>query len=108
MEDREKIIILYDYYGDLFSPLAKSYFESYYFDNLSLAEIAENEEKSRNAIHKNIKNTVNALYKYEDKLKIYEKEQKLKHIINKITDKNIKEEIEELLWKINYPYILII
>ena len=108
MEDREKIIILYDYYSDLFTPIAKSYFESYYFDNLSLAEIAENEGKSRNAIHKNIKHTVNMLYEYEDKLKIYEKEQKLKKIISKITDENIKKEIEELLWKINYQYILTI
>ena len=107
MENREKTIILYDYYGDLFNPLAKSYFEAYYFDNLSLSEIADNVGKSRNAIHKSIKNTVKNLYEYEDKLKLYEKETKLKKIITKITDEKIKKEIEELLWKINYLYILI-
>ncbi len=108
MEDREKIIILYDYYGDLFSNLAKTYFEAYYFDNLSLAEIAENVDKSRNDIHKNIKNTVKKLYEYETKLKLYEKEAKLKKIITKINDEKLKKEIEELLWKINYLSILII
>ena len=97
MENREKIIILYDYYGDLFTPIAKSYFESYYFDNLSLSEIAENEGKSRNAIHKSIKSTINMLYKYEDKLKLYQKEENLKRIISKISDKEIKKEIEKLL-----------
>ena len=108
MENREKIIILYDYYGDLFSQVAKSYFEAYYFDNLSLSEIAENVGKSRNAVHKSIKNTVKYLYEYETKLKLYEKEEKLKKIITKITDEKLKKEIEELLWKINYRYILII
>ena len=95
--DRENIIILYDYYSDLFNDSAKSYFEAYYFDNLSLSEIAENEQKSRNAIHKNIKNTVKMLYIYEDKLKLYKKEQKLKQIISKINDQKLKKEIEELL-----------
>lgn len=108
MEDREKIIMLYDYYGDLFNSIAKSYFESYYFDNLSLSEIAENENKSRNAIHKSIKNTIKYLYEYENKLKLYAKETKLKEIITKITDERIKKEIEELLWKTNYQYISII
>lgn len=97
MDDRENIIILYDYYSDLLTSNQKQYFEAYYFDNLSLSEIAENEEKSRNAIHKNIKHTVKVLYEYEDKLKLYEKEQKLKQIITKITDNNIKKEIEQLL-----------
>jgi len=97
MEDREKIIILYDYYGDLFTPTAKSYFESYYFDNLSLSEIAENEGKSRNAVHKSIKNTINTLYQYENKLKLYKKDQKLKQIISKINDNQIKKEIEKLI-----------
>ena len=99
MDDREKIIILYDYYGELFSDKQKEYFEEYYFDNLSLAEIAVNEDKSRNAIHKVIKGVILKLYEFEDKLKLYEKEEKLKMIISKINDDEIKKEIEGLLWK---------
>lgn len=97
MDDREKIIILYDYYGELFSDKQKEYFEEYYFDNLSLAEIAINEDKSRNAIHKVIKGVILKLYEFEDKLKLYEKEEKLKMIISKINDDGIKKEIEGLL-----------
>ena len=105
MKDREYIIILYDYYGDLLTETQKAYFEEYYFDNLSLGEISENENKSRNAIHKNLKTVVNKLYDYEKKLKLYNKHQKLEKILLEIKDEKIKNKIEELLWKINYQYI---
>ena len=102
MSEQEKIIILYDYYMDLFNEKQRKYFEDYYFDNLSLSEISENNGISRNAVHKNVKGVVNKLYEYEDKLKLYEKETKLKSIIDKIEDKTVKKELEGLLWKINY------
>ena len=102
MEEQEYIVILYDYYGELLSDIQKKYFEEYYFDNLSLSEISQNEDKSRNAIHKSIKSVVNRLYEYEDKLKLYDKDNKLKDIINDINDKDIKKRLEELLWEIDY------
>ena len=102
MEDREEVIILYDYYGELFSDKQREYFEEYYFDNLSLAEIAENEDKSRNAIHKVLKGVISKLYEYEDKLGLYKKEKKLKNVIAKIKDDKIRKEIEGLLWEKDY------
>ena len=57
MTDRLKYINLYDYYGELLTEKQKEYFEDYYFDNLTLAEIAENLEVSRNAVHKQLKET---------------------------------------------------
>ena len=97
MEDREYLIILYDYYGELLNDMQREYFEQYYFDNLSLAEISENDGKSRNAIHKCIKSSSLKLYEYEDKLKLYEKGKKLEEIIDKISDNNIKEMLRELI-----------
>ena len=97
MEDREYIIILYDYYSELFNTGQRDYFESYYFDNLSLSEIAENEGKSRNAIHKSIKGVCSKLIEYEEILGLYRKEIRLREIIDKIEDKKIKEELEGLL-----------
>ena len=97
MEEREYIIILYDYYGGLFTDKQKEYFEEYYFDNLSLAEISENENKSRNAIHKSIKSVISKLYEYEEILGLYKKDKKLKVIIDNINDKEIKKELEGLL-----------
>ncbi|MCI9233305.1 MAG: hypothetical protein HFH08_01760 [Bacilli bacterium] len=85
---------LYDYYGELLTEKQKLYFEEYYFNNLTLAEISENYEVSRNAVHKNIKETTLKLLEYEEKLKLYEKACNLRKIIENL-DKNIKEQIEE-------------
>lgn len=97
MEDREYLILLYDYYGELLNDMQREYFELYYFDNLSLSEISENDGKSRNAIHKCIKSSSSKLYEYEEKLKLYEKSKKIENIIDKIDDDKIKEELRELV-----------
>ena len=97
MKDREYLIILYDYYGELLNDMQREYFEQYYFDNLSLSEISENDGKSRNAIHKCIKSSSLKLYEYEDKLKLYEKRCKLELILENISDNKLKEELKELI-----------
>ena len=96
MEKRDYLIMLYDFYAPLFSLKQKEYFEDYYFNNLSLSEISENEDITRNAIHKHIKDACEKLNYYEDNLKINEKNNKLLKLIDNV-DKDIKEEIEELI-----------
>lgn len=97
MDDREYLIILYDYYGELLSEAQRECFEEYFFDNLSLSEISENDGKSRNAVHKCIKASCSKLYEYEDKLKLYEKKKKIDILIDKIDDNEIKRILKELL-----------
>lgn len=97
MENRDYLIILYDYYGELLSDDNKKYFEDYYFDNLSLAEIAENNNVSRNAVHKHIRSTQKKLSFYESKLKLYEKDKIIKQRIKEIDDENLKKRILEIL-----------
>lgn len=96
MKERNYLIILYDYYGELLNEDNKKYFEDYYFDNLSLGEIANNNGISRNAIHKHIKSTEGKLLFYEEKLKLYEKDKRLRKIINDIDDETLKKEIEKI------------
>ncbi len=96
MDNRIYLINLYDYYSDLLTEKQKEYFESYYFDNLSLQEISENTKVSRNAISKQIKEVINKLEYFEDKLKLYNKSLKIKELIKEI-DINIKNKIEELI-----------
>ena len=96
MDNRDYIILLYDYYGDLFSDKHKEYFEYYYFNNLSLGEISDNIGVSRNAVHKVIKNIEDKLLFYEDKLKLYYKSNKIRNYIVNI-DEDIKRKIEELI-----------
>ncbi len=86
---------LYDYYGELLTDKQKSYYEDYYFNDLSLAEIAENNDVSRNAVHNQLKIAIEKLEYYEKILKLYEKRLKILEIIDKVDiDKN---KIEELI-----------
>ncbi len=96
MDNRDYIILLYDYYGDLFNDKQREYFEDYYFNNLSLGEISDNIGISRNAIHKVIKSMEEKLLFYEDKLQLCSKSKKIKKIIDNLDD-SIKKEIEELI-----------
>ena len=89
-------VYLFDYYGELFTEKQKEYFKDYYFNNLTLQEIADNNNVSRNAIHKNIKEILNKLDYYESKLKLYSNKKKIEKLISNI-DKDLKEKIEELI-----------
>lgn len=93
MNERLYYINLYDYYGDLLTDKQKIYFEDYYFNNYSLAEISENNGVTRNAVHKQIKEALEKLNYYEEKLETYKRDLELKKIINKIDDKKLKEEL---------------
>ena len=87
---------LFDYYGQLFTDKQKEYFVDYYFNNLTLQEIAENNNVSKNAVHKTIKDITEKLDYYESKLNLYSNNKKIKELIVNI-DEQIKEKIEELI-----------
>lgn len=97
MDKQDKLILLFDYYGDLLSESQRNYFESYYFDNLSLSEIGENYNVSRNAVSKDLKLASEKLNNYEEKLKIISRDDKLRKLASKIEDKTIKEKIMNIL-----------
>ena len=96
MENQVLMCMLYDYYGELLTDKQKKYFKDYYFENLSLSEISENYNISRNAIHKNIKETEEKLLYYEKILKLYDKNKKIKKIIEQLND-DLKNKILELI-----------
>lgn len=91
-----ELTILYDYYGELLTEKQRLYFEDYYFNNLSLQEIAENNQISRNAVHKSLKDITCKLKYYEEILKLYEKGRQIEKLIQDI-DKDIQEKIKELI-----------
>lgn len=91
-----KLTILYDYYGDLLTSKQQLYFEDYYFNNLSLQEIALNYKVSRNAVFNSLKEIEKKLEYYEQVLKLYEKGKKIEKIIEKL-DEDLKEKIKELI-----------
>ena len=96
MDHRLYITALYDIYGELLTTKQQEYFEDYYFNNLSLGEMALNYDISRNAIFKQIRIVVDKLKVFEDKLKFYEKINKVNGIIDRIEDLDLRRELENI------------
>lgn len=96
MEERNYIINLYDVYGELLTDHQKKYFEDYYFNNLSLSELSENYNISRNGVHKQVKDAEEKLKKYEEKLHLYDRNKSIEKVIKDL-DKKMQEEIISML-----------
>ena len=64
---------LYDMYKKLLTEKQRTYFEKYYFEDYSLAEIASSYDVSRNAVFDQLKKTYSLLEKYEEKLNLHQK-----------------------------------
>lgn len=72
MEDLIHYTELYDLYKNLLTENQRRTFEDYFEENLTIEEIAENSDVSKNAVSKTLKNTKEALDKYEDSIHMKE------------------------------------
>lgn len=87
MSDIEQVeyqALLFDFYGELLTDKQKDYFESHICDDLTVSEIAEEKNVSRQAVHDLIKRTNKILQGYEDRLHLVEKFLKIKDQIIEI------------------------
>ena len=112
MEKNVKISILLQIYGNLLTEKQNTVLDDYYNNDLSLSEIAENNNITRQAVRDNIKKWEQKLFEFEEKLRIMEKtviqEQKISDIIAKITkiksnssDKKVQHILEEVKADLN-------
>ena len=67
-KDFETINILMDFYGDMLTERQSTFLEYYYVDDLSLAEIAENEGITRQGVRDAIKRAEAQLFEMEERL----------------------------------------
>lgn len=74
--------ILFEYYKELLTDKQIETFICYYNEDYSLAEIAEEFNISRNAVWDALKKVVSLLEYYEEKLRLYEKDQKLNQYLD--------------------------
>ncbi len=70
LEKTQYLTQLFSFYGPLLTAMQQRYFEDYYFNDLSLAEISENADVSRQAVYDNLKRTTRLLEDYEAKLNL--------------------------------------
>lgn len=86
MEKLVKIGILYDFYGKLLSEKQVELIELYYIYDLSLSEIGEELDITKQGVSDTLKRAERKLLKYEDTLKLVEKShsshQKIREIIS--------------------------
>lgn len=86
-----KTTLLYDFYGELLTDKQKEIFELFYQNDMSLSEIGDELEISRQAVRDQLKRTEKILLEYEDKLKLVER-----FIANKNSAVKIRNLIDEL------------
>lgn len=103
IEKRSFLCLLFDFYGALLTEKQRFVFELYYHNDLSLVEIAEQEDISRQAVHDILKRSENTLYDYEKRLHLVEKFTKTKdelanalEIIDNIEHEKKTDELKEL------------
>lgn len=86
VEELLEISALFDTYGRLLTGKQAEVIKAYYFDDLSLNEIAENEGKSKQAISDLIKRSLEKLFEFEDELSLLERRSHLREDLLKVRD----------------------
>ena len=112
MEKKVEISMLWQIYGNLLTEKQSKVIEYYYNKDLSLSEIAENENITRQAVRDIIKKGEKKLFEYEEKLlfmkKTINQEKQIQNILlnlNKIqkdsSDKKVTNILEEVKKELN-------
>lgn len=112
IENSVKLSILLEIYGKLLTEKQYDMLNDYYNNDLSLAEIAENEKITRQAVRDNLKKGEKKLFEYEEKLQIMKKnkmqEEQIANILSEISnltenssDSEIANVLEDVKNKLN-------
>lgn len=79
-----ELSLLYDFYGALLKDHQREIYEDYILNDLSLSEIASDQEISRQGVYDIVKRCSKQLLEYENKLKLIEKFNNTKERVNNI------------------------
>lgn len=99
--------LLNDFYGVLITPRQREVMEFYHDDNLSLTEISEELNISRQAVYDTLKSAGKALEDYESKLGLLDKfmkrtdsiieiDKRLDKMIDAASDKDVAKELNQI------------
>ncbi|UFJ42082.1 putative DNA-binding protein [Brevibacillus humidisoli] len=85
LEKTNQVNLLFDFYAALLKGKQREYLELYYLDDLSLSEIAEMYEVSRQAVYDHIKRAEKQLFEYEQKLQLASRHELRKTMCSRMT-----------------------
>jgi len=101
VEKNIHISMLLEIYGKLLTPKQYDVIDLYYNQNLSLAEIAEGENITRQGVRKNLVDAENKLFDYEEKLQVLkqklERVEIVENLLQETEDVSLKEKLQRLL-----------
>ncbi len=97
MENRDYLNSLFDIYKDLLTEIEQDTFKNYYFEDLSLTEIAENRHITKASVSKTLKQVETKLINYETKLNILKTKQTLTNLLNENDIIKLKEKITKII-----------
>ena len=101
IEKTTRMNFLFDFYQALLTDKQRSYMQLYYLDDLSLGEIAEEYNISRQAVYDNIRRTEAMLEEYEEKLNLFTKFEKRQETIERLLllakNQSSEEALSELI-----------
>ena len=93
MEEKVRISILLEIYGKLLTEKQYEYMDLYYNQDLSLSEIGDNEDITRQAVRTILLKSKKKLEEYENQLKFMQKEEKIKKCIEELEKTNADKKI---------------
>ena len=97
MIERDYVIRLFDLYGEFLTDKQREYFKDYYYEDLSLNEIAENNKVSKALVGKTIKVTEEKLIDFDKKLGLVNLYDKINEVIDIEKDEKIKNILKEIV-----------
>ncbi len=100
MDDFEYINELLPFYIELLTDKQQQILKLYYFENYSLAEIAEDLQISRNAVYDSLKKSINSIKRYEEKLQLlanYKKRNELYERLRSLANQQVDDIVNELV-----------
>lgn len=103
----EKIVeqgLLYDFYGELLTEHQKKIYEDVVYNDLSLAEIAEENGISRQGVHDMVRRCNRTLQGYEDKLHLIERFMQVRVNVSRVQElaEDLELTREELITQIRH------
>lgn len=84
LRDRLRFSELYDFYGELLSEHNREIFEGYVLEDLSLGELADSLEISRQGVRDSVNRTKKALLQYEEKLMLLKKAKDTEKLLSEL------------------------
>ncbi len=99
MENREYLCTLFDIYKELLTSTEQETFISYYIEDLSLSEIAENRKISKSSVGKTLSQAEEKLKEYESIIGKEQIKKELENLLEESNITNIKKRITKIIDK---------